>query len=355
MSTLTIRKVNELKESLTKELHKKDATESEERCKDILNQLDAVTDMSVKVLSETLIGKVVSKLKSHHDNEISAQAKTLVKKWKQIVNNESAGVGSAAAITTKSSSAAAAATAAARPSPGEATKPAAAVTSVSTTTTSASKPSNVTAASSLSSSHPSSSSSSSSSHPPEWEQLPPLRKNTAKKLHETFQLSSNALLQSDIHIDAIQSLLTSRASEVEVACHEYAKGIKQSYTDKIRSLIFNLKKNTDLRENVILGSTTPETLVQLPPEQLVTAEKSKEISQRLEKLKDSRRLDWEQANESKINEMCGIKGDLLKASLFTCGRCKSIKTTSTQKQTRSADEPMTVFVLCLSCGNRWKC
>jgi transcription elongation factor S-II len=43
------------------------------------------------------------------------------------------------------------------------------------------------------------------------------------------------------------------------------------------------------------------------------------------------------------------------ASLFTCGRCKSVKTTSTQKQTRSADEPMTVFVLCLNCGNRWKC
>jgi hypothetical protein len=46
----------------------------------------------------------------------------------------------------------------------------------------------------------------------------------------------------------------------------------------------------------------------------------------------------------KINEMCGIKGELLQASLFTCGRCKSVKTTSTQKQTRSADEPMTVFV-----------
>ena len=25
-----------------------------------------------------------------------------------------------------------------------------------------------------------------------------------------------------------------------------------------------------------------------------------------------------------------------------------------QLQTRSADEPMTTFVLCLECGNRWK-
>lgn len=40
--------------------------------------------------------------------------------------------------------------------------------------------------------------------------------------------------------------------------------------------------------------------------------------------------------------------------LFTCGKCKTKKTTYTQKQTRSADEPMTTFVLCKNCGNRWK-
>ena len=39
---------------------------------------------------------------------------------------------------------------------------------------------------------------------------------------------------------------------------------------------------------------------------------------------------------------------------FTCGRCKSKKTTYTQAQTRSADEPMTTFVTCLDCNHRWK-
>lgn len=39
---------------------------------------------------------------------------------------------------------------------------------------------------------------------------------------------------------------------------------------------------------------------------------------------------------------------------FTCGKCKSKKTTYTQAQTRSADEPMTTFVTCLNCENRWK-
>lgn len=41
--------------------------------------------------------------------------------------------------------------------------------------------------------------------------------------------------------------------------------------------------------------------------------------------------------------------------LFKCGKCKSIKTTYYQMQTRSADEPMTTYVTCKGCGNRWKC
>ena len=123
----------------------------------------------------------------------------------------------------------------------------------------------------------------------------------------------------------------------------------------VKRLAFNLKKNGPLRDRVILGQISPERLPQMSPEELQTEERARERDATVKKLQDSRRLDWEQANEKKINDMCGIKGEMLKASLFTCGRCKSTKTTSTQKQTRSADEPMTVFVLCMNCGKRWKC
>jgi transcription elongation factor S-II len=41
--------------------------------------------------------------------------------------------------------------------------------------------------------------------------------------------------------------------------------------------------------------------------------------------------------------------------LFKCGKCKSAKTDYYQLQTRSADEPMTTYVTCRGCGNRWKC
>ena len=44
----------------------------------------------------------------------------------------------------------------------------------------------------------------------------------------------------------------------------------------------------------------------------------------------------------------------LTTSLYTCGKCKKKMCTYFQLQTRSADEPMTTFVTCMNCQNRWK-
>ena len=43
-----------------------------------------------------------------------------------------------------------------------------------------------------------------------------------------------------------------------------------------------------------------------------------------------------------------------KNGLFTCDKCRSNSTTYYEMQTRSADEPMTAFINCLDCLNRWK-
>ena len=39
---------------------------------------------------------------------------------------------------------------------------------------------------------------------------------------------------------------------------------------------------------------------------------------------------------------------------FKCYKCHKRQCTYYQLQTRSADEPMTTFITCLNCGNRWK-
>ena len=54
-------------------------------------------------------------------------------------------------------------------------------------------------------------------------------------------------------------------------------------------------------------------------------------------------------------EAAKAKQDEEYVGMFKCGKCKSTKTTYYQMQTRSADEPMTTYVTCMGCSNRWKC
>jgi transcription elongation factor S-II len=54
------------------------------------------------------------------------------------------------------------------------------------------------------------------------------------------------------------------------------------------------------------------------------------------------------------DEYLSMRNKVNETSEFVCGRCKRNKTTYYQMQTRSADEPMTTFVTCLHCNNKWK-
>jgi len=46
--------------------------------------------------------------------------------------------------------------------------------------------------------------------------------------------------------------------------------------------------------------------------------------------------------------------DNIEDGIFQCKKCKSRKTTYYSLQTRSSDEPMTNFITCIECKNRWK-
>lgn len=326
--------VNTLKESLTKiKTSSNDNDENDPQpVLDILERLDECS-MTLETLTETLIGTVVSKLKNNSNENVKLSAKKLVKKWKQLVkqSNDTSTDNSKANKSSDKSSASKPTPTPTKPSPSKQK-----VTSANKSTpTATSTPTEIDTS--------------------EWDHLPPNRKKMTSKFHEMFSLSKSSLQKVGMNPTALSSLSTSRAAEVEEAVQQHSKGNKIAYADKLRSLLFNLKKNEELRNQVLLGQIPPQELVTLPTEKLATAQSAKRKSQIVQSQQDSWRLDWEQANESKVNEICGIKGDLLNASLFTCGRCKSVKTTSTQKQTRSADEPMTVFVFCMNCGNRWKC
>ena len=43
-----------------------------------------------------------------------------------------------------------------------------------------------------------------------------------------------------------------------------------------------------------------------------------------------------------------------RTNMFRCGKCKGNECFYFQMQTRSADEPMTTFVTCANCQNKWR-
>jgi transcription elongation factor S-II len=127
---------------------------------------------------------------------------------------------------------------------------------------------------------------------------------------------------------------------------------KAQYTSKARSLLFNVKQNEQLRIDITEGNLPAEGLVHLTQAQLATSEQRAAQDKISEAAMMERRSDYFKINRDKIAEANGI--DPNTGGEFTCRKCKSTKTTHYQMQTRSADEPMTVFISCLKCGNRWR-
>ncbi|KAL8179686.1 UNVERIFIED_CONTAM: Transcription elongation factor A protein 2 [Gekko kuhli] len=123
--------------------------------------------------------------------------------------------------------------------------------------------------------------------------------------------------------------------------YQDVKNTDLKYKNRIRSRISNLKdsKNPDLRKNVLCGVITPEQIAVMTSEEMASNE-LKEIRKAMTK---------EAIREHQMAKTGGTQTDL-----FTCGKCKQKNCTYTQVQTRSSDEPMTTFVVCNECGNRWK-
>jgi transcription elongation factor S-II len=111
----------------------------------------------------------------------------------------------------------------------------------------------------------------------------------------------------------------------------------QIYIDHLRSIYLNLK-NKGLLEQLHNGDIKPH-MIAFMTHQEMKPEKWEEMIQ--EKIKRDK-----YKFESKVEAS---------TDTFTCRKCKSNKCTYYALQTRSSDEPMTIFVTCVDCGNRWKC
>ena len=137
------------------------------------------------------------------------------------------------------------------------------------------------------------------------------------------------------------SRCTFLAAAIETAIHNEFRNTNIKYKNRIRSRFSNLKdtKNSSLRMNVLSGVVSPERLAKMTAEEMASDEMKKQREQ----------FEKESINDHQMSTNEGTVTDM-----FTCGRCKGKQCTYTQLQTRSSDEPMTTFVFCNQCGNRWK-
>ncbi|GAB0095750.1 Transcription elongation factor S-II [Sergentomyia squamirostris] len=139
----------------------------------------------------------------------------------------------------------------------------------------------------------------------------------------------------------VSSTADELAEELEEAIYLEFKNTDMRYKNRIRSRVANLKdvKNPTLRTNFLGGAITAVQLAKMTPDEMASDE--------MKKLRD--RFVKEAINDAQLATVQGTETDLLK-----CGKCKKRNCTYNQIQTRSADEPMTTFVLCNECGHRWK-
>ena len=152
-----------------------------------------------------------------------------------------------------------------------------------------------------------------------------------------------AALQLTEHIDKNIPLYDAHA--IACRCEDVIftefKNTDAKYKNRIRSRIANLKdpKNPKLKEQVLIGKITAEQLAVMTADDMA----SDELKQLREK------FTLEAIDDHKMAVQTGCKSSLLK-----CGKCKKSNCGYKEMQTRSADEPMTVFAFCFDCGHRWK-
>lgn len=168
-------------------------------------------------------------------------------------------------------------------------------------------------------------------------EIKPYRAKVIEILKTKTQLHSDKVSQLEHEI----YLKTVKTSDHPHRCARDFDLFNTLYRSNANHLINNLKLSNEINnktfiDNVNQGVISPEIAVNLAPEEM-------------------HKERWSALEEKKLHYMDkSMKPTEATSDLFFCGRCKRNKTTYYSEQTRSSDEPMTVFITCVCCGHKWK-
>ncbi|XP_024149732.1 transcription elongation factor A protein 2 [Oryzias melastigma] len=303
---------NQEVERIAKKLDKMVQKESTDGALDLLRELQNIK-MSLETLQSTRVGMSVNAVrKQSSDEEVQTLAKSLIKSWKRLLD------GSEGKSEKK-----------------EKKKEGSPVRSSSTSSDSGSS-----GKSRKSGDTPTTPTTPSTPTLPLITSFPPAPVTSDSVRNKCRELLV-AALQTDDDYKTIGVDCDHLAAQIEDQIFQEFKSTDMKYKARLRSRISNLKdqKNPDLRRNVLCGNISAQRIASMTAEEMASAE-LKQIREALTK---------ESIREHQLSKVGGTETDM-----FVCSKCHGKNCTYTQVQTRSADEPMTTFVLCNGCGNRWK-
>ncbi|KAE8145325.1 transcription factor S-II, central domain-containing protein [Aspergillus avenaceus] len=273
----------------------------------LLKELQQGVKATEDLLRSTRVGIIVNKFKQHKSPEVSRLSSEIVSKWRNEVNKQKAGASPAPSQRSSGSP---------RPAPNGTASPAG-----TTPTDKASKlsvaPENRT-----------------------WKADGVDTNQTGNRIRD----SCIGLIYNGLCLNSTEAprAVLSKASAVEAAAfNSLGPETKEQYRTKIRSLFQNLKNksNPSLRVRVLSNEVTPDHFVRMSHDELRSDEQREK----------DRRIQKENMDKAMV-----AQAERSISTSLQCGKCGQRKVTYTEAQTRSADEPMTLFCTCLNCGKSWK-
>lgn len=169
-----------------------------------------------------------------------------------------------------------------------------------------------------------------------------VREHTRRLLEETTSLNDLTDAQrKDIEI-GIYNWTLAFAEEKKIPKAWAAGRFKAAYQSKARSVLANLDPasyvgNPRLLQRLKDGEFLPHETAFMTPDNT--------FPERWSSLLDAKVRRDEYVFQEKPAAM---------TTQFRCGKCKKNECVYQELQLRSCDEPVTLFITCLNCGNRWR-
>ena len=173
------------------------------------------------------------------------------------------------------------------------------------------------------------------------------RENIRIKIRD--MLEENGILQTMLENNEIDEVAIS--TNIEKGIFNYAirecnfrKLVKkwenppftQIYIDRTR-MVFNNINNDTVKDGLCSGDILPQSVAFMTHQEIQPDKWNPLIEKKTKR------------DASKCDKKVGAS-----TAMFTCSRCQSKNCTYYEMQTRSADEPATIFITCLNCDKHWR-